>query len=98
MDSLFESAFSPLAATGKPLTKCGKCRRYMKYVRLRPQRLHCASCDETYSLPQNGTIKQYKVGYGCCCLEPQRALYCPWGGGPRLTARTPVPTVAHLPA
>lgn len=30
MDSLFEASFSPLAQTGKPLSKCGKCKRFMK--------------------------------------------------------------------
>jgi DNA topoisomerase-3 len=30
MDSLFEASFSPLAATGKFLSKCGKCSRYMR--------------------------------------------------------------------
>jgi DNA topoisomerase-3 len=60
MDSLFEATFSPLAETGKYLSKCGKCRRFMRFLHLRPQRLHCATCNETYSLPQNGTIKLYK--------------------------------------
>ena len=60
MDSLFEATFSPLAATGKPLSKCGKCSRYMKYVKLKPQRLHCNVCNETYNLPQNGTMKLYQ--------------------------------------
>ncbi|CCI49690.1 unnamed protein product [Albugo candida] len=64
MDTLFEATFSPLAATGKPLSKCGKCSRYMKYVHLKPQRLHCPTCNETYSLPQNGSIKLYKE-YRC---------------------------------
>lgn len=40
--------------------RCGKCRRYMKYVQAKPSRLHCSNCDETYSLPQNGNIKLYK--------------------------------------
>lgn len=60
MDELFEVSFSPLAATGKPLSKCGKCRHYMKFVQAKPSRLHCASCDDTYTLPQNGNIKLYK--------------------------------------
>jgi hypothetical protein len=34
--------------------------RYMKYISLKPNRLHCATCDETYSLPLNGHIKLYK--------------------------------------
>lgn len=135
-----EVSFSPLAATGKPLSRCGKCHRFMKYIQVtsphawslnftcwghwietpfpllnldwnvvvkraflkqktqwrfsmgnkptssptgvywkfwilltlqlfrrlifyfqaKPSRLHCSHCDDTYSLPQNGTIKLYK--------------------------------------
>ncbi|KAI9314572.1 DNA topoisomerase [Dichotomocladium elegans] len=60
MDELFEATFSALAATGKPMSKCGKCKRYMKYIALKPNRLHCATCDETYALPLNGNIKLYR--------------------------------------
>ncbi|XP_046559637.1 DNA topoisomerase 3-beta-1-like [Haliotis rubra] len=60
MDELFEVTFSSLADSGRPLSRCGKCRRYMKYVQAKPSRLHCSMCDETYSLPQNGNIKLYK--------------------------------------
>lgn len=60
MDELFEATFSPLAATGRPLSKCGKCKRYMKYIALKPNRLHCSTCDETYALPLNGNIKLYR--------------------------------------
>ncbi|XP_070567600.1 DNA topoisomerase 3-beta-1-like [Ptychodera flava] len=60
MDELFEVSFSPLAESGKPMSRCGKCRRYMKYIQAKPSRLHCAQCDETYSLPANGIIKLYK--------------------------------------
>ncbi|KAK9679112.1 hypothetical protein K7432_016409, partial [Basidiobolus ranarum] len=60
MDELFEATFSPLASTGKAFSKCGKCRRYMHYIPLRPARLHCRTCNETYSLPSNGNIKLYK--------------------------------------
>lgn len=60
MDSLFEVSFTPLAETGKAYSRCGKCRRYMKYIQSKPARLHCAHCDETYSLPNNGNIKLYK--------------------------------------
>ena len=31
----------------------------MRYIPLKPQRLYCQNCEETYSLPQNGTIKLY---------------------------------------
>lgn len=29
-------------------------------LQAKPSRLHCSHCDETYTLPQNGTIKLYK--------------------------------------
>ena len=35
MDQLFEVTFSPLDSSGKPFSKCGKCRRYMHYIPLR---------------------------------------------------------------
>ena len=60
MDELFESTFSPLAATGKPLSRCGKCNRYMKLIMTKPSRMHCPHCDDTYNLPQNGKIMLYK--------------------------------------
>jgi DNA topoisomerase-3 len=60
MDNLFEASFSPLAASGKFLSKCGKCLRYMRFIPLMPQRLYCPTCEQTHSLPQHGTIKLYK--------------------------------------
>ncbi|VEL35536.1 unnamed protein product [Protopolystoma xenopodis] len=32
----------------------------MKLIESRPQRLHCPQCNQTYSLPQNGSIRQHK--------------------------------------
>ncbi len=61
MDELFEASFSSVAESGRPLSKCGICRRYLKYISSRPQRLYCGQCDQTYSLPQGGSIKLYKV-------------------------------------
>ncbi|XP_077250449.1 DNA topoisomerase, type IA, core isoform X2 [Tasmannia lanceolata] len=60
MDALFEAQFSPLADSGRLLSKCGKCVRYMKYISSQPSRLYCGTCEEVYSLPQKGTIKLYK--------------------------------------
>jgi DNA topoisomerase-3 len=60
MDSLFEASFSALKDTGKPLSRCGKCRRYMKVILQKPVRLYCMTCDETYALPQNGNIRSYQ--------------------------------------
>ena len=61
MDELFEASFSSVAESGRPLSKCGLCRRYMKYIASRPQRLYCMNCNMTYSLPLLGSIKLYKV-------------------------------------
>ncbi|KAJ6723650.1 DNA TOPOISOMERASE 3-BETA-1 [Salix koriyanagi] len=60
MDALFEAQFSPLADSGRALSKCGKCLRYMKYISSQPSRLYCGTCEEVYYLPQKGTIKLYK--------------------------------------
>lgn len=57
MDALFEAQFSPLADSGRALSKCGKCLRYMKYICSQPSRLYCGTCEEVYYLPQKGTIK-----------------------------------------
>ncbi|PIK48568.1 hypothetical protein BSL78_14556 [Apostichopus japonicus] len=79
MDELFEVSFSPLAESGKPLTRCGKCRRYMKYIAAKPSRLHCAHCEETFSLPQNGVIKLYKELK--CPLDNFELIV--WSSGPK---------------
>lgn len=60
MDALFEAQFSPLADSGRALSKCGKCLRYMKFISSQPQRLYCGTCEEVYYLPQKGAIKLYK--------------------------------------
>lgn len=60
MDNLFETSFTPIADSGRAYSRCGKCRRYMKYIQTKPARLHCLQCDETYSLPGNGTVRAYK--------------------------------------
>lgn len=60
MDSLFEGTFAPIAESGKLYSRCGKCRRYMKYIQTKPSRLHCVQCDESYALPPNGTVHVYR--------------------------------------
>lgn len=60
MDSLFEASFSSLSDSGKVMGRCGICKRYTKYLPLRPQRIHCATCQRTYDLPPNGNIKLYR--------------------------------------
>ena len=48
MDALFEASFSPLASSGKVLSKCGKCARYMRLIASRPSRLYCAACEDVW--------------------------------------------------
>uniref|UniRef100_A0A4W4F4F1 DNA topoisomerase n=1 Tax=Electrophorus electricus TaxID=8005 RepID=A0A4W4F4F1_ELEEL len=79
MDELMEVSFSPIAATGKHHSRCGKCHRFLKYIQAKPSRLHCSHCDETYSLPQNGAIKLYKE-LRCPLDEFELVL---WTSGPR---------------
>lgn len=57
MDSLFEASFASIADSGKAFSRCGKCRRYMKYIQTKPARLHCTQCDDTYTLPKDGTVR-----------------------------------------
>jgi DNA topoisomerase-3 len=60
MDILFESHFASVEKTqGRFLSRCGKCRRMMKYIPLKPARLYCGNCEEIYKLPQNGKISLY---------------------------------------
>jgi len=49
------SVAAPLTAI---IDEFAYCRR-LKYIAMKPSRLYCATCDETYSLPQNGTIKLF---------------------------------------
>ena len=44
----------------------------MTYIPSKPQRLYCRHCDDTYSLPQGGSIKLYKVA---SCAHQKPALY-----------------------
>lgn len=47
-------------SAGKPLSRCGKCRRYLKLIASQPPRMHCANCQDTYSLP-NGPNIHYRL-------------------------------------
>ncbi|KAL6185655.1 hypothetical protein ACLB2K_041785 [Fragaria x ananassa] len=78
MDALFEAQFSPLADSGRVLSKCGKCLRYMKHISTQPSRLYCNTCEEVYYLPQKGTIKLYKEL--TCPLDNFELLICSMPG------------------
>lgn len=77
MDQLFEVSFSSLAESGKPFSRCGKCRRFMKYIMAKPTRLYCQNCDETLVLPQTGNIKLYQELK--CPLDDFELLNCSAG-------------------
>nr|pir hypothetical protein Y48C3A.r - Caenorhabditis elegans [Caenorhabditis elegans] len=69
VDTLFEASFTTLSDTGKPFSRCGKCRRYMKLVQTKPQRLYCPTCQETYAVPnfKDGVLKV--IGDHKCPLD-----------------------------
>lgn len=60
LSSLFFLSFVRVMYIYNICCRCGKCRRYMKYIQTKPSRMHCAHCNETYNLPQNGNIRIYK--------------------------------------
>ncbi|XP_014521718.1 DNA topoisomerase 3-beta isoform X1 [Vigna radiata var. radiata] len=78
MDALFEAQFSTLTDSGRILSKCGKCLRYMKYISSQPPRLYCGTCEEVYYLPQKGNIKLYKEL--SCPLDNFELLICSMPG------------------
>ncbi|XP_030507422.2 DNA topoisomerase 3-beta isoform X1 [Cannabis sativa] len=78
MDALFEAQFSPVADSGRVLSKCGKCLRYMKHISSQPSRLYCPTCEEVYYLPQKGIIKLYKEL--TCPLDNFELLLCSMPG------------------
>jgi len=71
MDELFEASFSSLTekqVDNKIKPHCGRCHRYMKYINLRPNRLYCPTCEETYKMPtKQGKIRLF--GESRCPLD-----------------------------
>ncbi|VDN02066.1 unnamed protein product [Thelazia callipaeda] len=83
---IFSYSFTSLAASGKPFSRCGKCRRFMKLVAAKPQRLHCLYCQETYSLPsgKDGLLRLH--GENRCPLDDFDLIYWQGSGGKLSTA------------
>jgi len=79
MDELFQVSFSSLADSGKPLSKCGHCRRFMKLISHKPIRLYCQNCNNTLSLPYTGTFRTHKEM--TCPHDNFDLLYCSTGVG-----------------
>lgn len=89
MDQLFEVSFSSLASSGRPFSRCGKCRRFMKLVEAKPKRLFCSTCDETYNVPQqNGSLKlhqelkcpldDFELVYFSAGAKGKSFVFCPY--------------------
>ena len=74
MDELFQVSFSSLADSGKPLSKCGHCKRFMKYISAKPIRLYCPNCNNTLSLPHTGSFRPHKEMV--CPHDNFDLLYC----------------------
>jgi len=82
VDGLFSASFTALADSGKPFTRCGKCRRYMKLVATKPQRLYCPNCEETYAIPpMNGGSVRPVDGEKTCPLDEFGLVYLAGIGG-----------------
>ncbi|EPB73955.1 hypothetical protein ANCCEY_06964 [Ancylostoma ceylanicum] len=80
------ASFTSLSDSGKPFSRCGKCRRYMKLVQTKPQRLFCSTCQETYSVPnfKDGVLRPY--GEKKCPLDEFELVY--WNGSGGKLARS----------
>jgi len=65
MDELFSAHFNTVEhARGRSMGKCGHCKRVLKYIASGRPRLYCSVCDESYSLPPDGRVKEY-MGKSC---------------------------------
>ncbi|MED6285268.1 DNA topoisomerase 3-beta-1 [Characodon lateralis] len=56
MDELMEVSFSPIAATGKPLSRCGKCHRFMKYIQEKSYPKPTWTYGKDFMVPSNPNV------------------------------------------
>ena len=59
-----EVSFSPIAASGKPLSRCGKCHRFMKYIQVRrrvPARCHHQKACLNISSSESLTLALFNI-------------------------------------
>uniref|UniRef100_A0A915M5C6 DNA topoisomerase n=1 Tax=Meloidogyne javanica TaxID=6303 RepID=A0A915M5C6_MELJA len=76
-----KNSFKTLVESGKPFSKCGKCRRYMKLVEARPQRLYCPTCQEQYPVPSAKDASVRLHGEHLCPIDGFELLYFHPAGG-----------------
>jgi len=77
MNTMFSVHFSSIAdSKGISSSRCVKCLAYMKLLPLKPPRLHCPRCDDTYRLPERGQVKEY-MGKRCpiCDFEIMKVQF-----------------------
>ncbi|UYV70828.1 TOP3B [Cordylochernes scorpioides] len=79
MDDLFSQTFMALADSGRPFTRCGKCRRFLKLTSKTNNQLHCQICHETLALPRGGNIREFKEYE--CPLDGYQLVH--WSEGPK---------------
>lgn len=70
MDELMEVSFSPIAETGKPLSRCGKCHRFMKYIQVRQPCWSPADMNKLHSQSQKESRKRF-ASLACTRTSPQ---------------------------
>jgi DNA topoisomerase-3 len=70
MDELFESSFTQMQSSqSRALSRCGRCRRYMQFVSIKPQRMYCPTCEDAWSLPQGVIVKGGDASARCPLCE-----------------------------
>ncbi|KAL0227400.1 hypothetical protein P9112_014724 [Eukaryota sp. TZLM1-RC] len=90
MVDLFSSKFDTVAASAKPVSRCGNCSRYLKLITTNPPRLYCAYCEENFSIPFLQKSREYDVSsvenmmcsvdsFGLCVSNSsgRKLLFCP---------------------
>jgi uncharacterized protein with PIN domain len=70
MEELFEASFTQMQSSqSRPLSRCGRCRRYMQFISVKPQRLYCPTCEDAWSLPQGVLVKGGDASARCPLCE-----------------------------
>lgn len=70
MEELFEASFTQMQSSqSRPLSRCGRCRRYMQFVSIKPQRMYCPTCEDAWSLPQGVLVKGGDASARCPLCE-----------------------------
>lgn len=70
IDMIFDKLYKPLSETGKRLSHCGDCKRYMLLINSKLPFLNCSECDKDYKLMHNiESIKPMNKNCAICNFE-----------------------------